>query len=157
MWGDRWVISSSSAFISCSVTPPPHLHLLPLTRLSVRLSPPLALRGALRGRSRPSGALPAPPPQRRPAGEAPGRGQSVQPSLSRPRHVEERAARRHQPTQGLSAGSLLSQEREARPGSRAAAEAVWSLQAQFTQTRKLEKLRLRSVLTLFKSMCVLNE
>ena len=112
------------------------------TRFPLRLPSSLAVRGALGGGSGPPGTRPAPPPERRSAGEAPGRGQPVHPGLPRPGHVEEGAARRHSPTQGLSAGSLLGQERQAGPGQGAAAEAGCDHRAGLTEIKKMEEVLL---------------
>ncbi|XP_061618922.1 death domain-containing protein 1 [Phyllopteryx taeniolatus] len=68
-------------------------------------------------------AFSTPLPQRRPAGEAPGRGQSARPSLLHLDHVEEGVAHLPAPSQGLPVGTKLGQDLPTGSGQRTAATA----------------------------------
>lgn len=163
LWGHRWVKFCSLAPRSihrlfatrfnavsapdtktCIIYPSPAHP----TRFPLRLSSSLAVRGALRGGNGPAGALPATLPQHRSAGDDPSRERRpLFPCLHHPGHVEERAARRPEPTQGLSARLLLGQDRQAGSGQRTAAEAGCSYQAGVTELRRPRKERSHCLLS----------
>lgn len=158
MWGVRWVECFLSiirvycvvllSFFDCWC---PISISCPLTRFPVRLSSSLAGWWTFRGGNSPLGALPAAPSQHRSAGEAPGRGKPVCPGLPRFGHVEEGTASCSAPTQGLAAGSLLGQEREAGSGQRAAPATGCNHQRGLAEMTKLKKQKSHCLVMLLVS------
>lgn len=143
-WPHSLMLSQLHMLKTCIIYPSPAHP----TRFPLRLSSSLALRRALRGGNGPAGALPATLPQHRSAGDNPSRERRpLFPCLHHPGHVEERAARRPEPTQGLSARSLLGQDRQAGSGQRTAAEAGCSYQTGVTELRRPRKERSHCLLS----------
>lgn len=125
--------------VSATLLIPPSFFSCPPTRLPARLSSSLAGWGALGGGGGPAGSLPASPAQRCSTGEAPSRGQPVHPGLPRAGRVEEGATGCSSPTQGLSAGSLLGQERQARSGQGAAPATGWGHQTELSEVKEVQE------------------